>query len=1460
MEPLDKKAKSVKACETCKKPFGLTRIRHTCKRCHKIICADCTKDRIKIVTYDLKNAHKVCIACEKEHNFQNKFATTYQTSWNTLSKLGAKWLEITKAKIILSNIESESEETYQNYLEIAKNANSHNPKFQLIDNEISQGKVDREVTNYSLQGFLYYNQGNLKVEQIRTSIANVLKAFFIKFPSVEYSHSMNFLCMFLLTVMDEESAFWMLGYIVTQILPKDFYGGSATGLQQEKFILNSLIKEKLGLNQDLAGKVASIIDNSAHVLLSTLLVNSTNFEVSFEAWNMMITNQNVNEIRKVVIQIFKTLLPKIQESPSISVLEFKLMVIRLFNSEEFKGSQNIGINDKEIELLEEKFRNEFSTQSSLEIKTSNASTEGLRFTKEQIMGLYQEFSKLQTPIVGKEQFKKITAEVLFGSIEGKELLQVLDLDQLYDTFDTNKDEGLIYEEFLFLASMIMNESLDNKVQTAWNITDSEHKGFLTNDQFNRFIQVLIQTSAKFTSSNTFYDEIGVFKDTLSNATKDKEAIYFNDVVNQLLNNDFSKYYDNLSNSKPIDSHHKTNYHQKEHMTDVSLVHNNQTIMDSTQDVSHNLHSNRDLTRLLDHSNEQSTITEVEGSKYEEDQSRTEDLLTEEQKEKILGLDHENNAHEEHKEETKKEETKIPIVKPQEDSESDSEEQMRLMMQKLKSSPKKATQTPITTDGLAVNKVENTPNFEQVFDNFVAKEDNENADAIVNTFEVIFDATKEDKALNAHSIQIISQPISHPFARNTLTPAKTEEIDIKPSYLGINFFEKIEKTHQAHAPLNSHANVKKPMFSSDLLQVLTADHQSHNIQSEEWKESFFETTQTLIEASNIVNKSCVIQKPFLNNPCFTPSPEQEQEQQEVPNLHFWRPDEIDHGDIPLKPTSLVIPSRVIPKCVPQLPNITEYQELAPLKNINVVDSQPTFTAELELFSKENTTARINEVANALLPLKKPLAGAQCYPLNQETCNKRDSIFEAQIFECVNKPSIENKPTYPLVNLKQPLVKESKEDTLLPLARDEIKDSSNFLWKENCFDINDTKINEMSSVYAVETGHNAFGKEICHTLSPYRRNSEVPVIDGWKEECFNLTDKATKELDVCEADSVSKGLLTQKTEESLLSHNECDISKPVVWNNEIFNCIDTPHKASLPSVKLSMSVKPIQKQTLSHSIPQEHIQIDNKSELRIFGSVSKPELNHTSSCLSTQVPKLRKMTFENVAQSLKVDEGDGQLVHIDYSIKYDQVQVQSHECATTSKNVDKVEEHLYDNILAPLAQDKQDDSLDSNRLENFLGLFNKIEAPLKAAHEIVVNQIEEENEREFEEVKEEIQWHEREQEIQFKAPEVMEECVLEGKVLEKKTAQAKEPAEGTSLKTNTEDIDRKQQLIYDEEDEELDPNSTFINASAIGENTSPGIYNTIVENGDDPQIASKRKENAKQEAKEHKDEACKTCNVF
>lgn len=104
--------------------------------------------------------------------------------------------------------------------------------------------------------------------------------------------------MFLLSLMDEESAFWILGYVVNDLLPPNFYGQtdfgvSMIGYQQEKYVMSNLIKDQLGLDAEMAHKIHTLLDVNGPTLLTPLLVNYTNFEVLFEVWHKMIVSKSV---------------------------------------------------------------------------------------------------------------------------------------------------------------------------------------------------------------------------------------------------------------------------------------------------------------------------------------------------------------------------------------------------------------------------------------------------------------------------------------------------------------------------------------------------------------------------------------------------------------------------------------------------------------------------------------------------------------------------------------------------------------------------------------------------------------------------------------------------------------------------------------------------------------------------------------------------------------------------------------------------------------------------------------------------------------------------------------------------------------------------------------------------------------------------------------------------------------
>jgi hypothetical protein len=78
------------------------------------------------------------------------------------------------------------EETYAELLQIVENADSDFKDFSIIEKDVLQGRSDKDVFNYSMQEFLYYNQEGLNQKDIQLQTARVLKAFCMRHSSIGY--------------------------------------------------------------------------------------------------------------------------------------------------------------------------------------------------------------------------------------------------------------------------------------------------------------------------------------------------------------------------------------------------------------------------------------------------------------------------------------------------------------------------------------------------------------------------------------------------------------------------------------------------------------------------------------------------------------------------------------------------------------------------------------------------------------------------------------------------------------------------------------------------------------------------------------------------------------------------------------------------------------------------------------------------------------------------------------------------------------------------------------------------------------------------------------------------------------------------------------------------------------------------------------------------------------------------
>ena len=201
-------------CELCSKEATLIKPLHSCKRCTRNICLDCSQTTALILNYSDFKKHKICLSCEEDKDYQDLLREKGQ-AWATDSIIGLKWLTLPKVKQLMN------ENNYQEYLNLAEKQALDDPA---VLRRIRQDTIEIESLNYSLYEFIYYSQRQIKsVTACQMNIENVIKAFCVKYTDYVYCSGMHYLVCFLLNFLTEEKAFWILCYLVDHVIPPNFF-------------------------------------------------------------------------------------------------------------------------------------------------------------------------------------------------------------------------------------------------------------------------------------------------------------------------------------------------------------------------------------------------------------------------------------------------------------------------------------------------------------------------------------------------------------------------------------------------------------------------------------------------------------------------------------------------------------------------------------------------------------------------------------------------------------------------------------------------------------------------------------------------------------------------------------------------------------------------------------------------------------------------------------------------------------------------------------------------------------------------------------------------------------------------------------------------------------------------------------------------------------------------------------
>jgi hypothetical protein len=342
----------MKQCELCGNSFGLTRHRHKCKRCRLIVCADCGKTKSIIIGVDENPAepHRICNPCSVDVAFIKDFKKKNDTAWATTSKLGNEWYYHACSEGI--------EDDYTKHLDNAPNIPEIQHALKLMSRDIDFGRADREMYNYSMLEWLFYNQEKVSREQVRMDVKNVVKAFYAKY-KYQHVNIVISVATFLLSIVEEAKAFAILCYINERILPMDFWNRgspeiSYTGFNKEKYILRKYCEEKMKF--DFPEKRLFFFKNFLKFidfLLGGLFVNTVNFSSLMHIWSESFKN-GINYVENYAWRLLLVNKQFFEQHPEMNLLNFQTFVCRTINDQNIKEYKAF-IDGNDRERLEKEF-------------------------------------------------------------------------------------------------------------------------------------------------------------------------------------------------------------------------------------------------------------------------------------------------------------------------------------------------------------------------------------------------------------------------------------------------------------------------------------------------------------------------------------------------------------------------------------------------------------------------------------------------------------------------------------------------------------------------------------------------------------------------------------------------------------------------------------------------------------------------------------------------------------------------------------------------------------------------------------------------------------------------------------------------------------------------------------------------------------------------------------------------
>ncbi|CAD8053754.1 unnamed protein product [Paramecium sonneborni] len=434
-----------KNCQICNQSFSALSVKeHQCKRCKRAVCEKCSPHKAFTIIDGVpsKATHRQCSYCKEESEQLRKFINQYKIIFmeDTFSK---QWLKSFGSSVEQANLDFDQSQREQN---------NQNNKEESSKMKIELPQVFQEIVhfkNYSLSEFFYLVIKDFDITLILDSINRVLGTFLKIYPEVGYVPDQVFLTLFLLCFCSEASAYQILVFIYSHIIPQYSYPLSLRKEKCEYF--TEIDKTMLVLTQSF--KISS--QDSPYVktflryrlarYIQSFTINFFLFETTFFIINQLFLQPQsaYDDLTKYLASAYNI---QIQIFRQQSQDDIELILLRNVRSAKIQDGYFLTkqVDFSKIIPAIQKSNSSISArqQSFIQEKDQEA---GIKY-QEQIIILKNEIERLQK--VNQEQSNKIEKQKL--EIENLELKleQTSQFISLYKSpeKDINLDQYISYQD------------------------------------------------------------------------------------------------------------------------------------------------------------------------------------------------------------------------------------------------------------------------------------------------------------------------------------------------------------------------------------------------------------------------------------------------------------------------------------------------------------------------------------------------------------------------------------------------------------------------------------------------------------------------------------------------------------------------------------------------------------------------------------------------------------------------------------------------------------------------------------------------------------------------------------------------------------------------------------------------------------------------------------------------------